>query len=64
MGVIAKNKEDYITFSVKVTVDRYMDKNGVVQQPWPAGPMAMKEIRPSSLDLSTVLSLWHLVWIH
>ena len=28
IGVIAKNKEDYITFSVKVTVDRYMDKNG------------------------------------
>ena len=28
IGVIAKNKEDYITFSVKVAVDRYMDKNG------------------------------------
>ena len=28
IGVIAKDKEDYITFSVKVAVDRYMDKNG------------------------------------
>ena len=28
IGVIAKNKEDYITFSVNVTVDRYIDKNG------------------------------------
>ena len=26
--VIAKNKEDYITFLVKVAVDRYTDKNG------------------------------------
>ena len=26
--VIAKNKEDYITFSVNVTVDKYVDKNG------------------------------------
>ena len=26
--VIAKNKEDYITFSVKVGVDKYQDKNG------------------------------------
>ena len=25
--MIAKNKEDYITFSVKVTVDRYTDKD-------------------------------------
>ena len=25
--MIAKNKEDYITFSVNVAVDRYMDKN-------------------------------------
>ena len=29
MGVIAKNKEDYITFSIKVAVDKYVDKNGV-----------------------------------
>ena len=29
MGVIAKNKEDYITFSIKVVVDKYIDKNGV-----------------------------------
>ena len=28
IGVIAKNKEDYITFSVNVVVDRYTDKNG------------------------------------
>ena len=28
IGVIAKNKEDYITFSVDVVVDRYVDKNG------------------------------------
>ena len=28
IGVIAKNKEDYITFSVDVSVDRYVDKNG------------------------------------
>ena len=29
IGVIAKNKEDYITFSVDVAVDRYVYKNGV-----------------------------------
>ena len=28
IGVIAKNKEDYITFLVNVTVDKYQDKNG------------------------------------
>ena len=28
IGVIAKNKEDYITFSVNVTVDKYIDKEG------------------------------------
>ena len=28
IGVIAKNKEDYITFLVDVAVDRYVDKNG------------------------------------
>ena len=28
IGVIAKNKEDHITFSVNVMVDRYIDKNG------------------------------------
>ena len=28
MGVIAKNKEDYISFSIKVRVDSYIDKNG------------------------------------
>ena len=28
MGVMAKNKEDYISFSIKVPVDSYIDKNG------------------------------------
>ena len=28
MGVIAKNKEDFISFSIKVEVDKYIDKNG------------------------------------
>ena len=28
MGVIAKNKENYISFSIKVEVDRYIDENG------------------------------------
>ena len=28
MGVIAKNEEDYISFSIKVPVDSYIDKNG------------------------------------
>ena len=28
MEVIAKNKEDYISFSVEVTVDKYLDKEG------------------------------------
>ena len=28
MGVIAKNKEDYISFSVDVTVNKYVDKLG------------------------------------
>ena len=28
IGVIAKNKEDYITFSVDVVVDKYVDKEG------------------------------------
>ena len=27
MEVIAKNKEDYISFSIKVPVDSYIDKN-------------------------------------
>ena len=27
MGVIAKNKEDYISFSIKVEVDKYIDKD-------------------------------------
>ena len=29
MGVIAKNKEDCISFSIKVEVDRYINKNGI-----------------------------------
>ena len=28
IGVIAKNAKDYISFSIKVEVDRYIDKNG------------------------------------
>ena len=28
VGVIAKNMEDYISFSIKVDIDRYVDKNG------------------------------------
>ena len=32
MDVIAKNKEDYITFSIRVAVDKYMDKNGVEKE--------------------------------
>ena len=28
MEVITKNKEDYISFSIKVPVDSYIDKNG------------------------------------
>ena len=28
MEVIAKNKEDYISFSIKVLVKKYIDKNG------------------------------------
>ena len=28
MGVIAKNTKDYISFSVNVEVDKYIDKNG------------------------------------
>ena len=28
LGVIAKNKEDYISFSLKVEVNKYIDKNG------------------------------------
>ena len=29
MGVIAKNKEDYISFSIKVEFDKYINKNGI-----------------------------------
>ena len=32
MDVIAKNKEDYITFSIRVAVDKYIDKNGVEKE--------------------------------
>ena len=28
MGVIAKNTEDYISFSIKVEVNKYVDKEG------------------------------------
>ena len=29
IGVIAKNKEDYISFSIKVGVDKYINENGI-----------------------------------
>ena len=29
MGVIAKNREDYISFSIKVEVDKYINKKGI-----------------------------------
>ena len=29
MGVIAKNTEDYVSFSIKVEVDKYIDKKGI-----------------------------------
>ena len=32
MEVTAKNKEDYITFSIRVAVDKYKDKNGVEKE--------------------------------
>ena len=32
MEVIAKNKKDYITFSIRVAVDKYIDKNGVEKE--------------------------------
>ena len=28
IGVIGKNKEDYISFSVNISADKYIDKNG------------------------------------
>ena len=31
LGVIAKNREDYITFSTDVVVDRYMNKDGMMK---------------------------------
>ena len=31
LGVIAKNTEDYISFSIKVEVDKYIDKKGTVR---------------------------------
>ena len=35
MGVIAKNTEDYSSFSIKVEVDKYIDKDGTnVQRKW------------------------------
>ena len=41
MGVIAKNKEDYISFSIKVEVDKYINKYGI-ERP--------KEIELRSID--------------
>ena len=41
MGVIAKNKEDYISFPIKVEVNKYIDKNGIEKS---------KEIELRSID--------------
>ena len=51
IGGIAKNKEDYITFLVKIMVNRYMDKND--------------DKRDKFIELRFInsLNLWHLVWI-
>ena len=46
IGVIAKNEEDYITFSVNVVVDMYIDKEG------------NEKDKPSNLGLLTALSSW------
>ena len=71
IDVIAKKKEDYITFSVKVMVDRYMDKDRVAQRPWAQRVHGDERDRiiklqfivgPSSFK-SIVLNLWRLVWI-
>ena len=32
IGVIAQNKEEYITFSVEVVVDKYIDRQGVEKE--------------------------------
>ena len=32
IGVIAKNKEEYITFSFEVVVDKYIDRQGVEKE--------------------------------
>ena len=32
MDVIAKNKEDYINFSIRVAVDKYIDKNEIEKE--------------------------------
>ena len=48
MGVIAKNTEDYISFSVNIEVNKYTDKNGEERfKPW------LEEV-VSSLDLRTL----------
>ena len=44
MGVIAKSTEDYISFSIKVEVDKYMNKKGIERS---------KEIELSSSFLRT-----------
>ena len=43
MGVITKNKEDYITFSISVEVDKYIDKN--------------REEKPKEIELRFIDSL-------
>ena len=52
MGVIAKNKEDYISFSIKVEVDKYIDKNGIEKS---------KEIELRFIDSFKFMSLDSLV---
>ena len=53
MEVIAKNKEDYISFSIKVPVEKYIDKNGEEKN------------KPNELRFidRRVLNSCHLVWI-
>ena len=52
MGVIAKNVEDYISFSIKVEVDRYMDSEGN-ERPWETELRFIDSFKfmSSSLDL-------------
>ena len=60
MGVIAKNKEDYITFSIKVAVDKYIDKKSDSKlralrafEPRAFEPSSLRAFEPSSLEPSS-----------